>query len=89
MIQACTVPSRQQYIVKTEQNKKNNKPLTKNDYLNIGFLAGRFGVNLENPNEPGYIYRDNNGTYVNINSCCSELFEETLSQAGINFDRLA
>ncbi|MBQ9244816.1 hypothetical protein IJ182_00945 [bacterium] len=89
MINTVNTPTRYQYIVKTEEKKTNNKPLTNNDYLNVGFLAGRFGINLKNPNEPNYVYKDNNGTYVNINSCCASLFEDTLKESGIKFDRLA
>ncbi len=89
MIKAISQPTRYQYFVNTEGKKTNNKHLTNDDYLNLGFLAGRFGVNLQNPNEPNYIYKDNTGTYVNINSCCAPLFEETLTQTGIKFNRLA
>ena len=85
----CVSPVRYQYVVKTEENKSNNTPLNNTDYLNIGFLASRFGVNLQNPNEPNSIYKDNSGTYVNINSCCAPLFEDTLNKSGIKFNRLA
>ena len=78
------------YIVKTNEPKTNNKPLDKDDYMQIGYMAGRFGVNLSgNPKEVNPIQQTPNGTIVNINSCTSDLFEKTLSQTGIRFDRLA
>jgi hypothetical protein len=52
-------------------------------------MAGRFGVNLQNPNEENFMIANENGTYVNINSCTAPLFENTLNQAGINFNRIA
>ena len=88
MINAISQPVRYEYQVLTEKKKANKEHLTKDDYLNVGFLAGRFGVNLQNPNEPGHIYKDKTGTYVKINSCCAPLFEETLNQSGIKFNRL-
>lgn len=89
MINCCASPVRYQYVVKTSENKSNNTPLTSDDYMNIGYMAGRFGVNLANPNEQNNIVKDNNGTYVNINSCCAPLFEASLNQSGIKFNRLA
>ena len=78
------------YIVKTNDLKANNKPLDKDDYMQIGYMAGRFGVNLSgNPAEANPIQQTPDGTVVNINSCTTDLFEKTLSQTGIRFDRLA
>ena len=89
MIQACGFPVRNQYLIKTNENKVNNTPLTANDYMNLGYMAGRFGINLQNPNEPNPLMNDANGTYATINSCCSPLFEANLANAGIKFNRLA
>ena len=82
-------PVRNLYLVKTNEYKANNQPLNANDYLNIGYMAGRSGINLSNnPSEPNPLYHTNNGTIVNINSCTSNLFEQNLNQAGIKFDKL-
>ena len=81
---------RNSYIVKTNDLKLNNQPLNSSDYLNVGYMAGRFGVNLEgNPHEQNPMNITPQGTAVNINSCCSEQFERTLNDSGIKFDRLA
>ena len=81
---------RNSYIVKTNEPKTNNQPLDKNDYMQIGYMAGRYGVNLSgNPMEDNPIKQTPQGTFVNINSCTSELFETNLNQSGIKFDRLA
>jgi len=89
MIQACGFPVRNQYLIKTNENKVNNTPLNANDYMNVGYMAGRFGINLQNPNEPNPLINDANGTYATINSCCAPLFEANLANAGIKFNKLA
>lgn len=88
MFNCVNIPVRNQYFICTNELKKNNTALNENDFLNIGYMAGRFGVNLTNPNEPNHIIKDGNGLYLNINSCCSPLFESNLEQAGINFNKL-
>ena len=81
---------RNSYIIRTNELKTNNTPLNKDDYMQIGYMAGRFGVNLSgNPMEANPIQQTPQGTIVNINSCTSELFEKNLSQSGIKFDRMA
>jgi hypothetical protein len=78
------------YIIKTNEPKTNNKPLDKDDYMQIGYMAGRFGVNLSgNPKEENRILQIPQGTVVDINACTSDLFEKTLNETGIKFDRLA
>ena len=78
------------YIIKTNEPNTNNKPLDKDDYMQIGYMAGRFGVNLSgNPKEENRILQIPQGTVVDINSCTSDLFEKTLNETGIKFDRLA
>ncbi len=89
MINYANSPYRNQYFIKTSELKTNNTPLTYDDYMNIGYMSGRFGINLNNPNESNNIYKDEKGTYVNINACCSELFESKLNQAGIKFNKFA
>lgn len=81
---------RNSYIVKTNDLKTNNQPLNSEDYLNIGYMAGRFGINLtNNPNEQNPIQILPQGVLVNVNSCTSDLFEKDLSNSGIKFDRIA
>lgn len=89
MINAIIAPTRCQYLVKTNEPKRDNTQLNQNDLLTVGYMAGRFGVNLQNPNENNFMLADEKGTYVNINSCTAPLFENTLNQAGINFNRIA
>ena len=85
----CNVP-RYQYLVKTNEAKTNNQPLTFNDYMNVGYMAGRYGINLsDNPNESNPMQITPQGTVLNINSCTSDLFEKNLNNIGIKFDRLA
>ena len=85
----CSVPNRVQYLVKTNELKTNNMPLNANDYMNIGYMAGRFGINLQNPNEANPMTSDANGTYLNINSCTAPLFEQNLNNQGIKFQVIA
>ncbi len=89
MINAVCFPQRFQYIVKTGAPKRDNTPLNADDFLNIGYMAGRFGVNLQNPYEANPVIKNGADTFVNINSCTAPLFENTLNQAGILFDRIA
>ncbi len=78
------------YLVRTNEPKINNQPLNANDYMNIGYMAGRFGVNLSNnPMEANPMVFAPQGTFVNINSCTSDLFEQNLAQTGVRFDRIA
>ena len=81
---------RNSYIVKTNDLKTNNQPLNSEDYLNIGYMAGRFGINLtNNPNEQNPIKILPQGVLVNVNSCTSDLFEKDLSNSGVKSDRIA
>ena len=89
MINSVVYIPRYRYLVKTMEPKADNQYLNAADYLNVGYMAGRFGVNLINPNEPNIIQNNPNGVIFDINACTSELFEKNLNQAGIKFDRLA
>lgn len=81
---------RSSYLVKTNDLKLNNKPLNSTDYLNVGYMAGRFGVNLSNnPYEQNPIQLIPEGTLVSINSCCNDTFEKNLNGSGIKFNRIA
>ena len=83
-------PVRVSYIVKTNELKNNNQPLNGNDYMSIGYMAGRFGINLDsNPNQSNPMQVIPQGTVVNINSCTTDMFETTLETMGIKFDRIA
>ena len=78
---------RNTYIVKTNDLKYNNQPLNNTDYMNVGYMAGRFGVNLSNnPLEQNPMIHTSQGTIVNINSCTADLFEKTLADSGIKFN---
>ncbi len=83
------LPLRNQYLIRTNLAKRDNTMLNQDDYMSIGYMAGRFGVNLNNPNEPNFMTKTQDGVLVNINSCTAPLFEDTLTRAGINFDRIA
>lgn len=78
------------YLIHTNSPKQNGKNLNKNDYINIGYMAGRFGVNLDGNVNQNYkpILRED-GLLVNINSCTKDLLEKNLSNAGISFDVIA
>lgn len=81
---------RNSYIVRTNDLKLNNTPLNSADYLNVGYMAGRYGVNLAgNPYEVNPMQMTPEGTIVSINSCTAGLFEQNLNQTGIKFDRIA
>ena len=81
---------RSSYFVNTNLLKANNQPMSAQDYMNLGYMAGRFGVNLSNnPYEANPMIFTPQGAYVNINTCTSELFEKNLQSAGIRFDKLA
>lgn len=84
----CNVP-RYQYLVRTNEAKMNNQPLNANDYMNVGYMAGRYGINLDNPNIPQNIFPTPEGMVFDINSCTAGLFEQNLMQSGIKFNRLA
>ena len=89
MIDKVCAPQRVTYIVNTTAKKSDDTSLNNEDYLNIGYMAGRFGINLRNPNEPNLIKKEGDGLKLDINSCTSELFETNLEKAGIKFEKLA
>lgn len=89
MIEKICIPARNTYVVKVNDLKKDNTYLNANDLVNVGYMAGRYGINLENPNESNPIKYDDKGLKLDINSCTAELFEENLNKAGIKFDKLA
>ena len=82
--------SRCDYIVAIDKPKTNGQALTKEDIFNVGYMAGRFGVNLDNkPCENCQPKFTQEGTLININCCTKDLFEKNLTEAGISFDVMA
>lgn len=82
--------NRNQYIIYTNQPKQNGKPLNQNDLINIGYMAGRYGVsldgNLQENKKPQFTP---NGTIIDINSCTADLMEQNLKTEGIKFNTIA
>ena len=75
------------YLIKTNEPKKNGKGLNKNDLLNIGYMAGRYGINLDgNINQEFRPVYTDKGLLININSCTTDALEENLNRAGIKFN---
>lgn len=82
--------NRCKYIVRTNLPKTNGQYLNSIDLLNVGYMAGRFGVDLTGNPQVNYIpIQTQDGVIVNVNSCTAGLLESNLSQAGINFNRIA
>ena len=78
------------YFIPTNQVKADGKKLSESDLINIGYMAGRYGVSLDrdlNRNIKPEFYND--GIKLNINSCTTDLFEQNLNKAGIDFEILA
>lgn len=75
------------YFVSTNQPKANGEKLSQSDLINIGYMAGRFGVSLDGDLNKNYKPEVNEkGITLNINCCTSELFEKNMKDAGIKFD---
>ncbi len=82
--------NRCEYIVKTNLPKTNGQYPNSIDLLNVGYMAGRFGIDLTGNPKTNYApIQTQDGIIVNVNSCTAELLENNLSQAGINFNRIA
>ena len=78
------------YSIPLNVPKKNGQKLDDKDLINIGYMSGRFGINLDNnPNQPNKPVFNEDKVIVDINSCTTGLFEKNLSQAGISFDVIA
>lgn len=87
--QVGSVP-RVQYSININTPKSDSGALTNKDCLEIGYMAGRYGINLgTNPQEANQIKYNKDLITVDINACTSDLFEQNLKQAGIKFNRLA
>lgn len=84
MIQRCD------YLVQTNTVKTNGQKPTSQDLINIGYMAGRYGINLDGNLQQNYKPKHTEkSTIVNINSCTKDLFENNLNSAGIKFDVIA
>lgn len=78
------------YYIPTNTPKNNGEKLSNTDFFNIGYMAGRFGINLDNnPFENNDPKISEKGISLNINCCTTNLFEENLNKAGIKFDIIA
>lgn len=78
------------YFIPSNQTKTDGKKLTDEDLINIGYMAGRYGISLDgdlNRNVKPEI--SDEGVKLNINCCTTELFEENLKNSGIKFDTVA
>ena len=85
----CIMP-RSIYHVNTKDGKADGLPLKAHDYLELGYMAGRFGINLNgHPGEMTPMKKTEEGVLIDINSCASDLFERKLQKEGIKFDRIA
>ncbi len=79
-----------EYFIPTKQKKENGEKLSDRDLMNIGYMAGRFGINLNNnPNELNIPIYSKNGVSFNINSCTCKCFEKNLKNSGITFQVIA
>lgn len=78
------------YFVPINYLKANGEKLSQEDFFNIGYMVGRFGINLDGDVNKEYAPQISpDGITLNINCCTSDLFEKNLGEAGITFDVLA
>lgn len=78
------------YIVQTQQPKKNGQKPTGEDMMKIGYMAGRYGISLDGNLQANHKPQmTSKGLKVNVNSCTSDLFEGNLRKMGIKFDKIA
>lgn len=78
------------YLIHTNSPKRNGQNLNSNDMLNIGYMAGRYGINLDgNLKQDFRPVQTENGLLININSCTTDALEKNLNNAGIRFNAIA
>ena len=59
------------------------------DMIYLGYMAGRYGVNLNGSPYISYPPKGcANGAIFNINACTADTFEKNLSTMGMNFNRI-
>ena len=76
------------YLIQTK--KENGQNLNQKDLLNIGYMAGRYGINLDgNLKQDFRPLETEKGYLINVNSCTTGVLEDNLNKAGIKFDVLA
>lgn len=82
--------ARCQYLIQTKTPKQNGKPLTQEDLIDVGYMAGRFGVNLNGDLTRNIKPRTSDqGTIIDINCCTTDILESTLEEKGIKFNKIA
>ncbi len=78
------------YLIHTNEPKKNGQKPTNEDMLKIGYMAGRCGISLQ---ESLYVNHKpkvtSKGIQINVNSCTTDVVESGLKQMGLKFDRMA
>lgn len=78
------------YLIYTNANKQNGQKLSQNDLISVGYMAGRYGINLDgNVNQNFKPVQTENGLLINVNSCTKDLLEKNLNNAGIKFQAIA
>ncbi len=81
---------RVEYYVPYQVTKRNGAYPTQDDLLYLGYMVGRYGVNLDgNPSVQYPPRKCPNGAIFNINSCTANAFERNLSSIGMGFNRIA
>lgn len=77
------------YLIHTNSEKQNGKKLNQTDLINVGYMAGRYGINLDgNVNQNYKPIQTENGLLINVNSCTTGLLEKNLKDAGIKFQAI-
>ena len=81
---------RVEYFVPYQTKKLDGNYPNQDDLLYLGYMAGRYGINLVGSPSVQYPPKKvSNGAIFNINACTAETFEKNLSQIGMNFNRIA
>ena len=87
----CTsfVPPRYTYEICTKEGKANGQPLKAYDYMELGYMAGRFGINPKvDVYENSAMKKTDEGFMIKINPYAAPLVEKKLEKEGIKFDRI-
>ena len=83
------IVQRAEYFVPYRAQKANGKFPTQEDMIYLGYMAGRYGVNLNGSPYISYPPKGcANGAIFNINACTADTFEKNLSTMGMNFNRI-
>ena len=78
------------YQVNTKEGKVDGQPLKADDYLELGYMAGRFGTNIcTRPVGLSSMKKNEEGVMIDIDERASVLFENKLDKEGIRFNRIA